>query len=394
MAVVYRKEEAYGQESVYGFLADLSAFDGRYGRIVGRSSLLPRSLGDRADPARILSIGLHLDREGPAIFSLRPRDSMRGPRAWAVAGKAGRLAVGVRIDEERTAALVAGGAPGGGLPLLSALALLTLGLLVMAVHLVRRSARLAASKEAFVANVSHDLRTPLTQIRMFAETLLMDRLPAREDRDRSLRVIKRQAEILEDLVDNIVHASGRRPPLQPRPCDLSALCSDVVEGLGLAGSQGVAGAAPERVVLLVERDPTANVDPVVLTRILTNLVDNAIRHGPDGEPIRVEIRGRNRRVEVAVEDRGPGLGPSDRERAFHRFERLGRDEDATGAGIGLTVVRDLAERHGGGARLESPATGGVRAVAWIEEAERTEEAGGIEEAERTDEAGGVEEAAS
>lgn len=369
LAIVYRKEELYDRTSVYGFLVDLEAFDAWYGRIVEHTSLLPRSLGDRVEPDRILAIGLHLAPDGPGIFSPNPTVSIRGPEAWAFAAKAGRLAVGVRIDEERGSALVAGGAPGGGLRLLAGLAFLTLGLLVAAAHLVRRSARLSASKEAFIANVSHDLRTPLTQIRMFAETLLLDRLPGEDDRERSLRVIKRQAEVLEDLVDNILHASDRRPPLEPRRSDVSTLASDVVESFGPLTSEGPAAGGAGGVELRMEGDRTAHVDPVAFTRILTNLLDNAIRHGPEDEPVRVRIRHRGTRVEMVVEDRGPGLGPGDRERVFERFERLGRDEDVTGAGIGLTVVRGLAERHGGGARLEGREGGGVRAVAWIEEAD-------------------------
>lgn len=407
LAIVYRKEELYDRESVYGFLVDLAAFDGWYDRIVRRTPLLPRSLGDRVHPDRILSIGLHLAPDAPPIFSPNPTVSMDGPEAWAFAAKAGRLAVRVRIDEGRGSALVAGGAPGGGLPLLSALALLTIGLLAAAAHLVRRSARISAGKEAFIANVSHDLRTPVTQIRMFAETLLLDRIPSGADRERSLRVIKRQAEVLEDLVDNVLHASDRRPPLEPEPCDLSALASDVVDSLrppapvadtredpgadgseanrpGADGSEanrrGADGCAadgrgaddrgadgPGTVELHVEGDPTANVDHVAVTRILMNLLDNAIRYGPEGAPIRVELRHEGARVEMVVEDRGPGLSPADREKVFERFERLGREESTTGAGIGLTVVRDLAQRHGGGARLEGRAGGGIRAVAWIVE---------------------------
>ena len=103
------------------------------------------------------------------------------------------------------------------------------------------------------------------------------------------------------------------------------------------------------------------VDPTAAVRILTNLIDNAIRHGAPGGQVVVRASREPGRVTLEVADDGPGIPVSDRERVVRRFER-GDTADATGAGIGLGVVEDLAVRHGGGLRLEEAPGGGTRAV--------------------------------
>lgn len=364
-AIVYRKETLYGREDVYGFLARLDGFDRWFGRILDSTPLLPRSLGDQASTRDLLSIGLHLSPGEPALFYRDGPYGSEGPTEWAFAAKAGRLAVGVQIASDRASALVSGRAPGGGLPVLSALAVLTLGLLALAVRLLQRSARLTGVREAFVRNVSHDLRTPVAQIRMFSETLLLGRLTHTGDRRRALEIIGRQAEILGDLVDNILHASGRRANLKPVPTAVGVVVADAVDAMEPSSTL-----RDSLIDWTMSGADEALVDPIALTRIVTNLLDNAIRHGSTGQRISVEIENEAGVVRVVVEDEGPGIPPEDRERVLQRFERLGRGAlQTTGAGIGLSVVRDLAERHGGGVSIEDAPQGGTRVVVWIREAQ-------------------------
>lgn len=361
-AVVYRREEVYDRESVYGFIVDFSAPLSLYEGIVEHAELLPRSLGDDTTSRDLFAVGIHIAPDAPALYARELPAGSEGPEAWAFAAKAGRLAVHARIDEEQARALVSGAGTAASLPLLSTLALLTAGLLYAAIVLLRRSSRLIALRESFVANVSHDLRTPIAQIRMFAESLRLDRLENPSDRRRALEIVHRQTEILEDLVDNLLHASGSRIELEPVATDIQALVTDVVDGLAPA-----AEARGCRIDLTVDGAGEAMIDPTAMTRIVMNLVDNAIQHGRPGGLVSVTVgHGAEDEVTLTVDDEGPGIAPRDRERMFERFERLSHPgSTATGAGIGLSVVRSLAERHGGWARIEASPRGGTRVVVHL-----------------------------
>ncbi|NNF14839.1 MAG: HAMP domain-containing histidine kinase [Gemmatimonadetes bacterium] len=356
-AVVYRREEAYGRESVYGFLLHFDAPVGRYSRIVDRTALVPRSLVDEASSREFFDVGIHLAPDQPPLYRRALPVSTRGPQAWAFAPKAGRVAVSVRLDAEMARGLIAGAGPVTSLDLLSFLALLTATLLYAAMALLRRSDRLSALRESFVANVSHDLRTPITQIRMFSETLRRGHLTDPDDKERALEIIERQTEVLEDLIDNLLHASGRHGSLRPEPTDLDAVVADVIDGMApFAAERG------SRIVLASNDGGEALIDPVAVTRVLTNLVDNAVRHGRAGGIVEISVANGDG-VTFTVDDDGPGIPPASRGRAFQRFEQLaGPDPSETGTGLGLSVVRALAQRHGGEARLEKSPLGGTRVV--------------------------------
>lgn len=362
--VVYRWEEAYGRESIYGFVLHFDAPVEQYGRIVDRTALLPRSMVDAASSRELFGVGIHLAPGQPALYERPLLTPGPGPEAWAFAPKAGRLAVAVRLDAGMARSLIAGGEPSTSLYLLSFLALLSAGLLYSAMTLARRSDRLSSLRETFVANVSHDLRTPITQIRMFSETLRRGRLSEPAEQERALQVIERQAEVMEDLIDNLLHASGRHGTLRAVTTDLDALVTDVIDAMSpLAAERGT------RVVLTpCDRQAVAEgvVDPIAATRILTNLVDNALRHGKEGGRVSVSVL-TDDGVTFIVDDDGPGIPSYEREQAFERFEQLSASgPSTTGTGLGLNVVRALAERHGGQARIESSPRGGTRVVVRLE----------------------------
>lgn len=354
-ALVYRRDEAYGRESLYGFILHFDAPVEWYRRVVDRTALLPRSLIDEASSRELFDVGIHLAPDEPALYRRELPALERGPEAWAFAPKAGRMAVRVRLDAEMAEELISGIKPATSLYLLSFLALLSASLLYVAIALQRRSARLVGLRESFVANVSHDLRTPITQIRMFSETLRRGHFNEPEERDRALAIIERQTEVIDDLVDNLLHASGRHGSLRPEPTDLGALVTEVIDGMGpLANARGV------RIALVSVDGGEPLVDPIAATRILTNLVDNAVRHGREGG--RIEITATHGvDVSFIVDDDGPGIPHADRERVFWRFEQRGSSA-AGGTGLGLTVVRALAQRHDGDAHIETSPLGGTRVV--------------------------------
>ena len=116
---------------------------------------------------------------------------------------------------------------------------------------------------------------------------------------------------------------------------------------------------------------SARVDGEAFRRVLLNLLDNAVRYGPAGQTVRVALSRAGAWARLAVEDEGGGVPPADRERVWRPFVRLPRDvaEASAGSGIGLTIVRELAELHGGRARVESAAGGGARFVVELPAAE-------------------------
>jgi len=360
--VVYRREQAYEQVSIYGFLVRFEAFGPTYARILDETPTLPRSLAEEANADELLTVQLVLPQTGDVLFTQPGPDATDVVRAEAFAAKAGRMVVRVELDAERTRTLVPGGYPGGRIPFFVALAALTLGLFAVALLVVRRASRLTRMRETFVANVSHDLRTPLAQIRMFSETLLLGRITEPSERQRSLEIIRQQATNLSDLVDNILHASNQdHGRLRPSSISLEQILGNTLDGLAPSADStqarlhGHVGGLPEAVV-----------DAGALRRILINLIDNALKYGPAGQDVAVRLENRGDFLDVVVEDQGPGVPRRERAHVWERFKRLEHEGSATtGAGIGLAVVRDLAERHGGAVRIDEADRGGARVTVTL-----------------------------
>jgi signal transduction histidine kinase len=189
----------------------------------------------------------------------------------------------------------------------------------------------------FVAIASHELRTPATSVYGVLKTL-SERGPElnEELREELLRVGVEQGERLRSLLEELLDLSrldARAIIVEPRPVVLKAALADVVHG---------ALASSDTVDLDIPDDLAAVVDPLVLERVISNLVANAVRYG--APPIRIVAQQRDRHLRVAVEDAGPGV-PKDLEgRIFDRFARGGGE---SGHGLGLAIARAYAQAHGG-----------------------------------------------
>jgi len=189
----------------------------------------------------------------------------------------------------------------------------------------------------FVAIASHELRTPATSVYGVLKTLF-ERGPALNEglRHELLRVGVEQGERLRSLLEELLDLSrldARAITVEPRPVVLKSALAEVVHG-ALASSDAVDLDIPD--------DLAAVVDPLVLERVISNLVANAVRYG--APPIRIVAQQRDRHLRVAVEDAGPGV-PKDLEgRIFDRFARGGGE---SGHGLGLAIARAYAQAHGG-----------------------------------------------
>jgi len=227
---------------------------------------------------------------------------------------------------------------------------------------LRREREFARRRDEFVAGTSHEFRTPLAQIRLFAETLRLGRVRNDAERERSLAIIDQATRRLSHLVENLLYASriGRgMPTLTPAACDLAAELREVVAGFGpIAASREVTVTveAPARL------DATADGD--AFHQVVLNLLDNAVKYGPPGQTVTVRLERRDGQFRLTVEDQGPGVPAGERLRVFERFVRLERDREAHtgGAGLGLALVQELARLHGGSAWVEAADDRGARFV--------------------------------
>ena len=220
-------------------------------------------------------------------------------------------------------------------------------------RLTEEMARLA---KTLVAAVSHDLRAPLARIKASSSTLADDELDIGPQARQSLvKLIDGQADRLADLVQNLLDMSRiQAGVLQPRrmPASLPELVA------GVAADLGPALRSHQLRVELPEDLPQVDVDRTLIARVLTNLLENAIRHAPKGTPITVTaMASPPEGVLVSVADRGPGVSPDRRDEVFGMLAR--RDADA-GAGLGLTIARTFVEAHGQRIWVEDSPGGGAR----------------------------------
>ncbi len=220
-----------------------------------------------------------------------------------------------------------------------------------------RMRRVSALKGEFVANVSHELKTPLALVRMFGEMLQSGRVASEEKRQEYLDIIVRESERLSNLIENVLDFAKVE-----RGRDAYDFAEgDVGEAVAKAANVYRYRAEREAVTLVVEIAPNlplARIDDRAIQLAVINLVDNALKYAPNGDVITVRATEENGTIFVRVIDRGPGVPFEDRERIFERFVRGARDGASArvrGSGIGLALVKHIAESHGGHAMVEASA---------------------------------------
>jgi len=220
--------------------------------------------------------------------------------------------------------------------------------------------RLEAMRRDFVANVSHELKTPLTAVGGFAETLADDDLPPAQRRH-FVETIRHNAMRMQRIVDDLldlsrIESGGWRP--MPAHIDIAAAADE-------ASSAAREAAAKKGVRFAVELGPDAAqlwADATAVRQVLSNLVENAVRHTVTGEVVVTARRSASRGgVWLGVRDTGTGIPAPHLPRIFERFYRAdpGRSREAGGTGLGLAIVKHLVEAHGGEVRAQSAVGGGT-----------------------------------
>ena len=312
--------------------------------------MMPRILADTGSSGAVFNI---VDEEGRIVYGppLRGGDLLVG-RHFPTTLYGWRLQVALTSAEELSANVERRRLFEAVMVGLSCVVVIA-GMLVV-LFAAERERRLSAMKSDFVANVSHELKTPVSLIRMFGELLHSNRVASEEKRREYLQIILNESDRLTALIDNVLDFAKlerKKFALEPSESDVGNVAARAVEVYRYrAEREGV-----DLDITIEPPSPRALVDERALELAIINLIDNALKYAKDGKRVVVEVGIRGQRAEIRVRDFGPGIPGDEQQRIFERFVR-GRTTSTTsirGSGIGLALVRHIAEAHGGKAWVES-----------------------------------------
>ncbi|HLM66796.1 MAG TPA: HAMP domain-containing sensor histidine kinase [Longimicrobium sp.] len=346
-----------GTRWAYGYELEPARYRPLFHHVISEESLLPTTALEGRKGIDILSVQV----VSPGVDVLFRSGSESG---WGFAGEDslgagfGGLVVRAAVRPEAAGMLIIGGLPRSRLPLLLGMLALSVMLAAVAVGQLRREAELARMRSDFVSSVSHELRTPLAQVRLFLETLRLGRWKTEQQREWLLENVDRETTRLTNLVDNVLHFSRSERGVRGGEMEVVEL-AEYLDGV-VQSFAPLAAVRRVRFETAAEPGFVARMDPEAFRQVLLNLLDNAVKYGPQGQTVRVTAAPAGEgRVAIAVEDEGPGIDPAEREQVWEPFRRGDRTvgSAAAGSGIGLSVVREIVAWHGGEARVEDGARG-------------------------------------
>lgn len=223
--------------------------------------------------------------------------------------------------------------------------------------LIGRLATAFSAQRRFLADAAHELRTPVTALRL--QLQLLRRSTDEASREEALAELESGIVRSQRLIEQLLHVARSEPDgeiTRKEPVELAGLARTVVGNLSVQADQrGIDLGAAGSTQTLIQGDKDQ------LTVLLNNLVENALRYTPAGGVVDVEVGLRDGRAELRVIDNGPGIPEAERKHVFDRFFRgegaLALAQDAGGSGLGLAIVRAIAERHGAGVSLHTPPSG-------------------------------------
>jgi two-component system phosphate regulon sensor histidine kinase PhoR len=225
---------------------------------------------------------------------------------------------------------------------------------VVVLNDVSRLRRLENLRREFVANVSHELKTPITSIKGFVETLLDGAMKDPVEAERFLKIVARHADRLNAIIEDLLMLSrleqGGKEGLELQKAGLGGILNSAVE----VCSQR---AAEKQITVRVDCPPslTAKVNPPLIEQALINLIGNAIKYSAADRQVEVSACSAEGGVRIAVRDQGYGIEEKHLERLFERFYRVdkGRSRQEGGTGLGLSIVKHIAQAHGGTVSVQS-----------------------------------------
>jgi two-component system phosphate regulon sensor histidine kinase PhoR len=233
-------------------------------------------------------------------------------------------------------------------------AVATIGSALVALVLTSRKARLARSQADFVANVSHEFRTPLSAIRLYAQTLQSGKLDDDPEQTRNcVATILRETEWLELMVDRVLTWRASSKDMMSLQLERRPVTRAVDRAI-----ERFRGMIPPGEVILsseTESDISVEHDDRAIQTVMLNLLTNAYKYTGKTKEIRVTVSDDEGQVVITVTDNGIGISALDKERIFQPFYRAGEEhrEGASGAGLGLAIVNDLVAKHKGTITVDS-----------------------------------------
>ena len=234
---------------------------------------------------------------------------------------------------------------------------------LVVLHDITEIKRLETMRSDFVANVSHELKTPLTSIKGFVETLLDGALDDKEHGRNFLQIIQGHSQRLESLVNDLLslaHLESKDIVLEKREFDLKEQVEEIVSGFQSQIKKKGISITNELPSNLSIRADKNRIDQVV-----TNLIDNAIKFNKESGSIKIYSQGSGETIKITIEDSGVGVPEKETPRIFERFYRVdkARSRSLGGTGLGLSIVKHIIELHAGEVGVES--TEGFGSKFWF-----------------------------
>jgi signal transduction histidine kinase len=218
---------------------------------------------------------------------------------------------------------------------------------------ISREKHLARLRADFISNVTHELKTPLTSIRMYAESLIMGRVKSEEKRKEYLEVVVHESDRLKGMINNILEFSKMEkgsPEYHFVTTDLAIIIKEALTEMNHWFSQEGFEITSE-----LEENVSSDVDPEKMKQALNNLFSNAIKYSTDIKQLTIRLFREDDRIIIEVEDHGIGIPDDKLSKIFEPFYRIGQEEGASGTGLGLTVVKEIVEAHCGTITVTSKA---------------------------------------
>ncbi len=226
--------------------------------------------------------------------------------------------------------------------------------LVLVLHDITTLKTLERIRKDFVANVSHELKTPITSIKGFIETLKEGAAADPATAARFLTIVEKQTERMEAIIEDLLSLSrleqGRGRPLAMERFDVESVCASSIDLVSdKAAKRGV------KVRLSVPEGLSIRGNQSLIEQAILNLLDNAVKYSRDGGTVGLEVRAIGGCVEISVKDQGIGIPAKELPRIFERFYRVdrARSRELGGTGLGLAIVKHIALAHGGEVLVES-----------------------------------------
>lgn len=347
-----------------GFEVRLDTIAAWLKEFVLREPLLPPALASREVAQSSLSIAVSAP-DGTMLLpgdARRPGSTIVVARPWSDETSRRALPgfeVTSTIEVAAASNLIIGGVPRSRvLPLLALLALAS-AMAIAAVVQLRRERAVGLLRSDFVTRTSHELRTPVARIRMFTDTLLLDRVRSEQERREAVHAIDRAARRLSLLVENVLQFSrAGAGGLDVESTELSAFVRDVAAEFSTTVNP------PLPISITVRQTVDVTIDRAAMQQALLNLLDNAWKYAGPGGTIALDLAIVDREVRICISDTGPGVPVADRTRVWDAYVRLERDRQSSvaGTGIGLAVVKDVIGSHRGRCWIETAPSGGAALV--------------------------------